>query len=158
MLIVLAVAGPAAAEPPPQVQADLGLAVVGLGYEQPLGDHLAIMGEAQIFGTYFLPWFDAGTNVTGYGGEARGTWFRDASHHGPYATGYLRLDDVGGGTDDHAFGWCGGLVGGWAFPVSRLDVRIGGGVQYMRYEHASIDIDTPFVELDLIVGWRLGPR
>ena len=158
MLIVLAVAAPAAAEPAAQVQADLGLAVVGVGYEQPLGDHLAIMGEAQIFGTYFLPWFDAGTNVTGYGGEARGTWFRDESHHGLYATAYLRLDQVDAGNHDPAFGFCGGGVAGWAFPVSRLDVRVGAGVQYMRYRSASIDIDTPFAELDLIVGWRLGSR
>jgi len=157
VLIVALAATPVAAEPPAQIQADLGLAVVGAGYEQPLGDHLAIMGEAQIFGTYFLPWLDAGTNVTGFGGQARGTWFRDASHHGLYATGYLRFDEVGA-NNDHAFGWCGGLVGGWAFAAGPLDVRVGAGAQYKRYRHASIDIDTPFVELDLIVGWRLGPR
>ena len=93
-MIVLAVAVPAAAEPPAQVQADLGLAVVGVGYEKPLGDHLAIMGEAQIFGTYFLPWFDRGDNVTGLGVQARATWFRGENHHGLYATGYLRYDEV----------------------------------------------------------------
>ena len=147
-------AAPAAAEPRPQVQADLGLAVVGVGYEKPLGDHLAVMGEAQIFGTYFLPWFDAGTNVTGFGGEVRGTWFRDPSHHGLYATGYLRINRV---ADDSTstVGWCGGAVAGWAFPVSKVDVRIGAGAQWMRYQSETIDIDTPFIALDLVVGYRL---
>ena len=156
VVIVLAVATPAAAEPPAQIQADLGLAVVGVGYEKPLGDHLAIMGEAQIFGTYFLPWFDLGNNVTGLGVQARGTWFRGENHHGLYATGYLRYDEVGDDSDNSAFGFCGGLVAGWAFPATdRLDVRVGGGLQYMRYEGITTDIDTPFIELDLVVGYRL---
>jgi hypothetical protein len=144
--------------PPAQIQADLGLAVVGLGYEQPLGDHLAVMGEAQIFGTYFLPWFDAGNNVTGGGVEVRGTWFRGEHHHGLYAAGYLRYDEVSDEADHSALGFCGGLVAGWAFPVSVLDVRIGGGLQYMRYESITTDIDTPFIELDLIVGYALHSR
>ena len=155
VVIVLAIAVPAAAEPP-QVQADLGLAVVGVGYEEPLDEHLAIMGEAQIFGTYFLPWFDRGTSVIGGGLEARGTWFRAEHHHGLYATGYLRYDEVGDTSDHSTFGFCGGLVAGWAFPATRkFDVRVGGGLQYMRYEGITTDIDTPFIELDLIVGYRL---
>ena len=49
-------------------------------------------------------------------------------------------------------------VVGWACPAtSRLDVRVGGGVQWMRYESPTTDIDTPFVTLDLVVGWRLAP-
>lgn len=154
MLIVTLAAAPAAAEPA-QVQADLGLAVVGAGYEKPLGEHLAVMGEVQLFGTYFLPWFDAGTNVIGFGGEVRTSWFRDASHHGLYAAGTLRLDRV---ADDStsAVGWCGGLVAGYAFPAtSTLDVRVGAGAQWMRYQSQTIDIDTPFVTLDLIVGYAL---
>jgi hypothetical protein len=154
-IVLLAVVAPADAEPPAQVQADLGLAVVGLGYEQPLGDHLAIMGEAQIFGTYFLPWFDAGNNVTGGGIEARGTWFRGDHHHGLYVTGYLRYDEVSDEADHSTLGFCGGMVAGWAFPISALDVRVGGGLQYMRYESITTDIDTPFIALDLVVGYRL---
>jgi len=156
VVIVLAVAAPAVAEPPAQVQADLGLAVVGVGYEQPLGDHLAIMGEAQIFGTYFLPWFDRGSNVTGYGAQARGTWFHGEDHHGLYAMGFLRYDEVSDDSNASTLGFCGGLAAGYAFPATRkLDVRIGAGAQYMRYEGGTIDIDTPFIELDLVVGYRL---
>ena len=153
-LIVVLVAAPAAAEPAPQVQADLGLAVVGVGYEKPLGERLAVMGEAQLFGTYFLPWFDRGTNVIGFGGEVRATWFRNPDHHGLYAAGTLRIDRV---ADDStsAVGWCGGAVAGWAFPVSVVDVRVGAGAQWMRYQSETIDIDTPFITLDLIVGYAL---
>ena len=154
-LIVLFAAAPAAAEPPAQVQADLGLAVIGVGYEKPLGQHLAVMGEAQVVGTYFLPWFDAGTNVIGFGGEVRTSWFRHASHHGLYAAGTLRIDRV---ADDStsAVGWCGGLLAGYAFPAThKLDVRVGAGAQWMRYQSETIDIDTPFITLDLVVGYRL---
>lgn len=156
MAVIVLLAGTAGAEPA-QLQADLGLAVVGVGYEQPLGDHLAIMGEGQIFGTYFLPWFDRGDNATGFGVQARATWFPGEQHHGLYAMGFLRLDELS--DDMNTFGWCGGGVVGWAFPAaSRLDVRVGGGVQWMRFESESTDIDTPFVTLDLVVGWRLAPR
>jgi hypothetical protein len=154
VLIVLLVAAPAAAEPA-QLQADLGLAVIGVGYEKPLGNHLAVMGEAQVFGTYFLPWFDAGTNVLGFGGEVRTTWFRDPSHHGLYATGMLRINRV---ADDSTstVGWSGALLAGYAFPAThKLDVRVGAGAQWMRYLSETIDIDTPFITLDLIVGYRL---
>jgi hypothetical protein len=159
LAVIVLLAGSAAAEPA-QVQADVGLAVIGVGYEQPLGDHLAIMGEAQIVGTYFLPWFDLGNNVIGGGVQARATWFRGEHHHGLYATGFLRLDEVSDEFDTSTFGWCGGGVVGWALPVGTtpLDVRVGAGVQWMRFESETTDIDTPFVTLDLVVGWRLGPH
>jgi hypothetical protein len=158
LAVIVLLAGSAGAEPA-QVQADLGLAVVGVGYEEPLGDHLAIMGEGQIFGTYFLPWFDRGDNVTGYGVQARATWFRAEHHHGLYATGFLRFDEVTDDFDMSTFGWSGGGVVGWAFPATeRLDVRVGAGAQWMRYESPTTDIDTPFITLDLVVGWRLAPR
>jgi hypothetical protein len=158
LAVIVLLAGSAGAEPA-QVQADLGLAVVGVGYEQPLGDHLAIMGEGQLFGTYFLPWFDLGNNVIGGGVQARATWFRGEHHHGLYAMGFLRFDEVSDEFDTSTFGWCGGGAVGWAFPATqKLDVRVGGGLQWMRYESETTDIDTPFITLDLVVGWRLGPR
>src|SRR5258705_3325714 len=80
LFVLLAVGAPAAAQPTDepalrsQIQADLGLAVVGLGYERPVAAHVAVQLEAQIFGTYFLPWFDAGDDVQGLGFETRVTW------------------------------------------------------------------------------------
>jgi hypothetical protein len=154
VVLFLLVAGPAHAET--QVQADLGLAVVGVGVETAVQPHHAVMVEAQIFGTYFLPWFDAGDNLVGFGVQVRPTWFSRVHQHGAYVTPFVRLDRV---TDDHdsaAFGFCAGAAVGWAFPLTqRLDMRIGAGAQYMRYKLATSDVSTPFVQLDLVVGYRL---
>lgn len=139
----------------PQFQADLGLAVVGVAYEHPLAEHVSLQVEAQIFGTYFLPWFSAGTKVQGFGGQLRPTWFKDRDERGLYLASYLRVDRVSDDTSS-ATGFCAGAVVGWAFRLSRkLDLRVGGGAQYMRYKSGTIDIATPFVALDLVVGYRL---
>jgi hypothetical protein len=139
----------------PQLQADLGLAVVGAAYEHPVAEHVSLQIEAQIFGTYFLPWFSAGTNVTGFGGELRPTWFARPTGRGLYLAPYLRIDRVSADSS-HATGFCAGVFAGWAFRLSHeLDLRVGGGAQYMRYKSGTIDIATPFVALDLVVGYRL---
>ena len=156
LAIALVTVPVAAAAEPAQLQADLGLAVIGAGYEQPLGDHLAVMGEVQIFGTYFLPWFSLGDNLVGYGGQVRATWFRQTSHHGLYAMGYLRLDRAHDDADTSMTGWCGGGAAGWAFGLGKkLDLRVGAGLQYMRYLSDTSSVDTPFIELDTVVGYRL---
>jgi len=158
LLVICAatIAATPAAAAPAQLQADLGLAVIGAGYEQPVGEHVGVMAEAQIVGTYFLPWFDAGDDVIGVGGEVRASWFRDARHRGLYAAGTFRVDRVADDTT-HAVGWCAGLLAGYAFGATdKLDVRVGAGAQWMHYQSSTIDIDTPFVTIDLVVGWRLG--
>ena len=138
-----------------QLHADLGLAVVGAGYEIDATENLAVQVEAQAFSTYFLPWFSSGSSLAGFGGQVRITWFSRLSQHGFYIAPYLRVDSV---SDDHtrAVGFCAGGFAGWAFPISdQLDVRIGGGAQYMRYILDASKVDTPFVALDLVVGYRL---
>lgn len=138
-----------------QLHADLGLAVVGAGYEIDAAGNLAIQAEAQAFSTYFLPWFSAGSSLAGFGGQLRATWFSRFSQHGLYVAPYLRIDSV---SDDHtrAVGFCAGGFIGWAFPFGeQLDVRIGGGAQYMRYILDASKVDTPFVALDLVIGYRL---
>ena len=156
VVFALVLAVPALARAETQVQADLGLAVIGLGLETAVQPHHSVMIEAQIFGTYFLPWFDAGDNVTGFGVQVRPTWFSRAHQRGAYVTPYVRVDRV---TDDHdssAFGFCAGAAAGWAFALPhRLDLRVGAGAQYMRYKLATSDVSTPFVQLDLVVGYRL---
>ena len=146
-LAVLLASRTAAAEPRPQVQADLGLSVVCVGYERPLGAHTAAMIGAGIFGTYFLPWFDRGDDVAGAVAEVRGTWCRGDDGRGLYVTPYLR-----GGYAKGAAITGGGFVG-YGFAVGRrLDLRVGAGAQYMYIaDHAS----TPFVALDLTLGYRL---
>ena len=160
-------AEPAAGAPPaelrPQAQLDFGLAVVGLGYELPVATHLAIQAEAQIFGTYFLPWFDAGDAGKGLGGQVRATWFARPCGRGLYVVAYGRFDAMRIDRDDvtaDGYGISGGAAVGWVFRLSqRLDLRVGAGVQYL-YSHAeaqgaTLGASTPFPTLDGVLGYRL---
>jgi len=154
-LAILAVlATPAAAEPA-QVQLDFGLAVIGLGYEQPVGDHVSVMIEGQTSSTYFLPWFSAGDSMIGWGGEVRATWFSRLHDTGVYITPFVRVDRMTA-NDSAGFGFSAGGVVGWAFRLTqRLDLRLGVGAQYMRYRLPAADVNTPFFTLDAVLGYRL---
>ncbi|MBA3391305.1 MAG: hypothetical protein H0T89_01615 [Deltaproteobacteria bacterium] len=153
----------------PQVQLDGGLSVIGLGYEHPVTAHIAIGVEAFVFGTYFLPWFDAGDKVAGFGGGIRPTWFARESGRGLYVAPYFRLVGVGEEIPSaDGIGFATGVFVGWAFQLSsRLDLRIGGGGQFIHF-HADGQADgqadgkterltanTPFIALDAVLGYRL---
>ncbi len=166
LVVVLLARGTASANvrvlPPelqPQIQADLGLAVVGVAYEQPLSPHFALQIEAQIFGTYFLPWFDAGDKVQGGGGELRPTWFPGLRGQGLYVAPYFRLDRVSGkhdGMTGTGFGMCAGAFVGYAFRLTRrLDLRVGAGLQYIYIDAGPVGASTPFIALDTVIGYRL---
>ena len=161
-------AAPGAAEAPPvslspQAQLDFGLAVVGLGYERPVAAHLALAAEAQIFGTYFLPWFDAGDDGKGLGAQLRATWFARTSGRGLYVLAYGRFDAMQierAGVTADGYGISSGAAVGWVFRLSpRLDLRLGAGVQYIytRAEAQGVRFgaSTPFPTLDGILGYRL---
>ncbi len=162
---VAVAAGSASAEPSqlaPQVQADLGLSVIGAGYEHPIGEHISLQGELIVFGTYFLPWFDRGEDVKGLGLGVRPTWFQRSTGRGLYVAPYVRVAGVDA-TSLTGFGGLGiatGVFVGWAFGLSeRLDLRVGGGAQYI---YSSVDVpdatlrtSTPFVALDAVLGYRL---
>ncbi len=145
----------------PQVQLDGGLSVIGLGYEHPVTAHVAIGVEAFVFGTYFLPWFDAGDKVAGFGGGIRPTWFARESGHGLYVAPYFRLVGVGEEIPSaDGIGFATGVFVGWAFRLSsRLDLRIGGGGQYIHFhadgETERLTASTPFIALDAVLGYRL---
>ena len=164
--VVFAAAAPATAEPTKlqrQVQADLGLAVIGLGYEVPVASRVALQLEGHIFGTYFLPWFDAGDDAKGLGGELRATWFARPSGHGLYVLAYGRLDAVRVDRDDLTADGIGASAGGavgWAFRLTgRLDLRVGVGVQYIYMradaQGTRLGASTPFPTLDAVLGYRL---
>lgn len=152
----------AAAAEPGQVQVDGGLSVIGPGYEHPVTSNISIGVETFVFGTYFLPWFDLGDDVKGFGAGLRPTWFARETRRGLYVAPYVRgviVDDesiVGAS----GLGIAGGFFVGWAFGLTdRLDLRVGGGVQYI---HAHVETDqgresfgTPFVALDALLGYRL---
>ena len=152
-------------EPPlePQVQADVGLSVIQAAYEHPFGRHVSASLSAGIFGSYFLPWFDAGDDVIGVGGGFRVTWFARESGRGFYIAPYVRAHRVSGEHDDMhgtGLGVSSGAFAGWAFGLTdRLDLRLGLGGQFIRH---SLDTDagrstssTPFIAIDILVGYRL---
>ena len=159
-LAVILASSVAAAELRPQVQADLGLTVINVAHEQPMSEHWAIQVEGGIFGTYFLPWFDLGDDVKGINGGMRVTWFARSTGHGPYVAPYLRVSRISGedeaGADHNGFGIAAGAFVGWAFGLTdRLDLRVGAGAQYIYLDAPPLGASTPFVALDLVVGYRL---
>lgn len=156
-------ASAALAEPPrPQLQADLGLSVVAIGYEHPLGEHVSAMVGGGLFGTYFLPWFDLGDNVVGGVGDVRVTWFHDDDGRGLYVTPYVRAGYASGsheGTNVKGAGLAltTGVFVGYGFRLTdKLDLRLGAGGQYI-YIGGDNDVgaSTPFIALDTVLGYRL---
>lgn len=146
----------------PQVQVDGGLSVIGPGYEHPLARRIAVQVEAFVFGTYFLPWFDAGDEVRGFGAGIRPTWFMRASGRGLYVAPYVRVVAVDGEsiTAAEGIGFTTGAFVGWAFGLGeRVDLRVGAGVQYIRFgagtEPDRVSASTPFIALDFVLGYRL---
>lgn len=162
-LVVLLASTASADELRPQLQIDGGLSVIGPAYEHPIARQLAVSVEVFVFGTYFLPWFDAGDEVRGFGGGIRPTWFARPDGRGFYVAPYVRVV----GVDDKdipspsGIGFTTGVFAGWVFGLSeKLDLRIGGGAQYIHF-HADdengerIDASTPFIALDAVLGYRL---
>jgi hypothetical protein len=164
LLLTILIALPARADSlRPQLQIDGGLSVIGAGYEHPVASHVAVQLETFVFGTYFLPWFDAGDRVIGVGAGVRPTWFARETGHGLYVSPYFRAVLVDGsslfGADGNGFAT--GAFVGWAFALSdKLDLRIGGGAQYFRFhvdgaQGSRFTTSTPFVALDAVLGYRL---
>jgi hypothetical protein len=159
LAIVLAAHPARADELRPQAQLDLGLSVVYAAYEHPVADHLSLEAGAGLFGTYFLPWFSAGDNVIGFGGGLRATWFARTSGRGFYVAPFVRGNRVSGdkaGAHGTGLGGSAGVFAGWAFGVTdRIDARLGGGAEYFYIDAGPLQASTPFIALDLVVGYRL---
>ena len=163
LVVMLSLAVPARAdELRPQLQIDGGLSVIGPAYEHPIASRLAVHVEAFVFGTYFLPWFDAGDQVRGFGAGVRPTWFAHASGRGLYVAPYFRVVGVDDASiaDPSGIGFTTGAFVGWAFGLSdRLDLRLGAGAQYIHFhadgEDGRLSTSTPFVAIDAVLGYRL---
>jgi hypothetical protein len=150
----------AAPSPRAQLQVDGGLSIIGAGYEHPIGEHAAIAIEAGVFGTYFLPWFDAGDNAIGGVGGVRATWFPSPGGRGLYLTPYVRAGFASGEHDDMDDSGpvvTAGAFVGYAFGLTRrLDLRVGLGAQYIYIGgDEGFGASTPFAAIDFTVGYRL---
>jgi hypothetical protein len=144
----------------PQLQVDGGLSIIGVGYEHPVGAHVALQVEAGVFGSYFLPWFDLGDRVVGGVGGVRATWFADQDGRGVYVTPYVRAGYASGehdGMDGSGPVITAGAFVGWAFRLTkRLDLRAGLGGQYIYIGgDDGFGASTPFAAIDFTVGYRL---
>ena len=158
VLLVLA-AAPARAD---QIQADLGLSVIAGAYEKQTSTRTAVAIEGGVFGTYFLPWFDLGDKTVGGIGGLRATLFAQSDNRGLYITPYVRAgytkgEDEDTGMKGGGFAMTAGFFVGYVFrPASSLDLRIGGGAQYIYIDGDNgVEASTPFVALDFTVGYRL---
>ena len=144
-----------------QVQADLGLAVVGVAYERTLNESVAVQIEGQIFGTWFGPWFGK-PNFKGVGAQVRPSFFLSGrAPHGAYIAPFFRADRVSAEADGitgRGTGWSLGTFVGYSFVLAdRLDLRIGVGGQYMSYAvdagKKKLEFRTLFPALDLVAGF-----
>ncbi|MDP3279086.1 MAG: hypothetical protein Q8Q09_28095 [Deltaproteobacteria bacterium] len=146
------------------IQADLGLAVVGLAYENVMSRHLALQVEGHVFGTWFWPIFSGLPNFTGGGIQTRlSVFLLGDAPNGVYLAAFARFDVVGAQARDqsHGLGF-GGSVGGfagWSFAIAdRYNLRVGAGVQYMDYEvptaTSRVVARTVYPAIDLVLGYR----
>jgi phospholipase/carboxylesterase len=138
------------------IQADLGLAVVGLAYERVLGRNFAMSVEGHLFGI----WWDE-PQFRGFGWQVRPTWFVEGTApRGIYVAPFFRVErvtseDTG---DTPATGWSAGTWAGYSFMIGqRFNLRIGAGIQYMHYVTDDgtrrVAWKTVYPALDLLVGY-----
>ncbi|CAN5907642.1 hypothetical protein BH11MYX3_BH11MYX3_26330 [soil metagenome] len=147
-----------------QLQLDLGLGVIGIGFELPIASHLLVQLEATGFSTFYLPLIGGGVNVLGAGGSMRATWVSGNDGRGLFVTPVFRFERVGGeketGETGHGFAEAAGITIGQAFRVTpKLDLRVGFGGQMIHYRiptaGGTLTATVPFLALDLVVGYRL---
>lgn len=135
------------------LQLDLGLAVVGVGYERFVTSRIAIQVEAHIFGTWFMRPYAAGV-----GGQLRPTWFPlEDGGRGLYVAPFFRYERINryNGVDTLGTSWSAGAWAGWSWVLfEALNLRLGAGAQYFT---VSVPDEPSFATalpaLDAIVGW-----
>ncbi len=141
------------------IYADLGLGVIGLGYERVLGDTVALNLTAH----YYRPWY-VSDHIFGFGGEVRAFLFlTGTAPTGPYFSSSARLDyaraNLDSGETLEGTAWGVRATLGYGFALSdALNLRVGFGVQ----SHASrVDDRTPsehdfsgaYPTVDFLIGF-----
>ena len=138
------------------VNADVGLAVLGLAYQRVVHPRVELQVQAQ----YFSPWF-VSSGVGGFGAQLRPFFFLSgAAPAGVYISPFVRASYVRGRINDVEGGGLGlsaGATFGQSFFFARRVVLRGGvGLQYLSYEVASplakARIQTFYPTIDLSIG------
>ncbi len=141
------------------IYADLGLGVIGLGYERVLGEKVALNLSAH----YYRPWY-VSDHVFGFGGEVRAFVFlTEPAPHGPYFSSSFRLDhaqaELDSGETPSGIAWGVRATLGYAFALgSAVNLRAGLGVQSHAANLSAASEDQDFAgaypTADLMIGVR----
>ena len=128
-----------------QVQADLGMTVIGLGYERTVAPQLALGITAESLETWFGSWFNK-PKLGGFGVGVRATWFPyGCAPHGLYVAAFsrvIRTTDYG----DQSFVF-----------AKHWNLRLGLGIQYIDLHvptaTSSLSFQTLWPGLDSTLGY-----
>lgn len=143
------------APPSSLVQADLGLAILGIGYERVLSPRFSV----RVTGQYNRPWYTE-SDLHSAALEVRPFYFPLGRGPGglylsPYArVAFVRAQD-GAAEPVTGPGWTAGATVGYGFRLpKRMLLRLGGGFQYWAYrlpaEPEDAGLGGPHIALDLM--------
>jgi hypothetical protein len=144
---------------PNGIHADLGLGVIGVGYERVVSPQLSL----QVSGHYYRPWY-TGTPVQGAGAELRVYVFPfTPAPGGWYLSPFARVDYVTATIDGATGSGVGGSFGaviGYSFVIRDVVVlRVGFGMQYFAYDLTAgatqLSAQTYYPMIDLGIGVAL---
>ena len=140
------------------LQADLGLAILGIGYERVMSPSWSL----RVTGQYNRTWYtDADLHAAAV--EIRSFWF--PMGHGPrglYVAPFARVALVRAQSETvdptTGPGWTAGVSAGYGFRLGRrLLLRLGAGFQYWDYEvdaePENVGLKRPHIGLDLMLGY-----
>jgi hypothetical protein len=147
-LVIVCLARAAHADPQSAVIADVGLHVVGLGYQRTVATHVALQADAESY----TPWtheseFFAATGVLV---RARAFYYVREAPRGWWISPFAQIGRVHGkryGVDASGVTWAEGVTGGYAWMVKRFHILVGAGVQYDVARIGTSDMKPAFAGL-----------
>jgi hypothetical protein len=153
--VVLA-AGPARAEPPPNILvADLGLHVIGVGYQRTVAPNIALQIDAESY----TPWTQEDTffEVSGFLVRARPVFYKTAAPTGWWLSPFAQAG-IATATRGSGLAWAAGASLGYAWLVAdHLHIAIGVGAQYDQVRIPGGSARPAFAEvwptLDGVIGY-----
>jgi len=153
--VVLA-AGTVRAEPAPNILvADLGLHVVGVGYQRTVAPNIALQIDAESY----TPWTQEDTffEVSGFVVRARPFFYKNAAPTGWWLSPFAQAG-IASATRGSGLAWAAGASIGYAWLVAdHLHIAIGAGAQYDQARIAGGSARPAFAEiwptLDGILGY-----
>ena len=151
--VVVLASGVAHAEPGDNLAtADLGLHVIGAGYQHTIAPRAAVQVDLDYYGpwTQMLADNHSATTMAGAVVRARVFGFLGAAPTGWWASPFVQAGVAKGDTSGLVA--AGGIAAGYAWLFGKLELSIGFGVQY-HYSDASPKFSGVWPHGDAIVGY-----